>query len=113
MTDPARAERLWLAMAVARLWVVSVGGAADARLPASTLETVPPTHVARRQARQQKRGRVVSCFRRGSVLIEATLLLGRALPLGRFLPEPWSDKQQALTQAHPAWRQTRTQKLYP
>jgi hypothetical protein len=40
MTNPARAERLWLAMAVATLWVVSVGGEADATLPASSLEAL-------------------------------------------------------------------------
>ncbi len=44
MTDPARASRLWLAIAVATLWVVSVGGA----LPASHAEllcTRPATHL--------------------------------------------------------------------
>jgi hypothetical protein len=113
MTDPERANRLWLAMAVATLWVVSVGGEADATLNASSLENLPAAHVARRRARQQGHARVVSCFRRGSLLIEATLLRGRALPLGRFLPEPWPDKQQVPTQAHSAWRQTRARKLYP
>jgi len=113
MTDPARAERLWLAMAVATLWVVSVGGEADATLPASSLETLPPKHVARRQVKHQRPGRVISCFRRGSLLIEATLLLGRTIPLGQFLPEPWPGKQPSPVQAHPARRQTRTRKLYP
>ena len=36
MTDPERAERLWLAIAVATLWVVSVGGEVDANLPVSS-----------------------------------------------------------------------------
>src|SRR5215211_1697357 len=35
MTDPDRAARLWLAVAVATLWLVSVGGEADASLPAA------------------------------------------------------------------------------
>lgn len=48
MTDPARAARFWLALAVATLWVVSVGGEADANLPASSLDNLPPTHIARR-----------------------------------------------------------------
>jgi len=46
MTDPARAERHWLVMAVATLWVVSVGGAVDAPQPASSLADLPPTHRA-------------------------------------------------------------------
>ena len=32
MVDPKRAERLWLALAVATFWAVSVGGEADASL---------------------------------------------------------------------------------
>src|SRR5438876_9566155 len=38
MTDPARASRLWLAIAVATLWVVSVGSEVDAAQPCSGLE---------------------------------------------------------------------------
>src|SRR3989441_1254200 len=37
MTDPARAARLWLAVAVATFWLLSVRGAAEATIPASTL----------------------------------------------------------------------------
>ena len=48
MTDPRRAERHWLVMAVATLWVISVGGEVDATLPESSFETLPPTHIARR-----------------------------------------------------------------
>lgn len=42
MTDPRRAERHWLVMAVATLWVISVGGEVDANLPQSSFETLPP-----------------------------------------------------------------------
>src|SRR5438046_2879472 len=37
MRDPDRAARLWLAVAVATLWLLSVGGEADETIPASTL----------------------------------------------------------------------------
>ncbi|MGH8650278.1 MAG: transposase, partial [Burkholderiales bacterium] len=37
MKDPDRAARLWLAVAVATLWLLSVGEAADATIPVSTL----------------------------------------------------------------------------
>lgn len=91
MTDPARAQRLWLAMAVATLWVVSVGGEADASLPPSSLQALPELHIARRQATARARPRLLSCFRRGVLRILAALLLGESLPIGRFLPEPWSQ----------------------
>src|SRR5882762_570222 len=37
MRDPQRAARLWLAVAVATLWLLSVGGLAEDTLPESTL----------------------------------------------------------------------------
>lgn len=37
MNDPERAERLWLAISVATLFLVSVGGKAEANLPPSSL----------------------------------------------------------------------------
>ena len=89
MRDPERASRLWLAIAVATLWVVSVGGEAEATLPASSLGALPPLHVARRRTRQRTRPRLLSCFRRGILTILAALIDGRPLPLGRFYPVPW------------------------
>ncbi len=89
MTDPQRAERLWLAIAVATLWVVSVGGEADANIPVSSLETLPETHIARRKATGRSRPRMLSCFARGMVTIVAALIRGDGLVLGRFVPEPW------------------------
>ena len=96
MTDPARATRLWLAMAVATLWVVSVGGEGDATLPVSSLEALPAAHVARRRATGRTRPRLLSCFRRGALLILAALLQGQSLPLGCFLPEPWPTEPPAV-----------------
>jgi hypothetical protein len=96
MTDPARATRLWLAIAVATLWVVSVGGEADATLPVSSLEALPEAHVARRRAPGRTQPRLLSCFRRGVLRILAALLQGHPLPLGRFLPEPWPTEPPAV-----------------
>ena len=89
ITDPDRAERCWLAIVVATLWAVSVGGEADATLPASSFEELPPSHVARRRCRNPFPQRLLSCFRRGILKIISDLLAGRPLPLGRFYPEPW------------------------
>jgi hypothetical protein len=41
MTQPARAARLWLAVAVATLWLLSVGGEAEATIPASLKKPTP------------------------------------------------------------------------
>lgn len=89
MTDPARATRFWLALAVATLWVVSVGGAADASLPPSSLLHLPDNHVARRHFKGRQKMRSLSCFRRGIAMILAALIHHQSLPLGCFVPEPW------------------------
>src|SRR6266508_1827481 len=86
VTDPARAARLWLAVAVATLWLVSLGGAAEAALPVSTVPALPPPPP---RAPATTRPRLVSVFRRGYALWLAALLDGRPLPTGRFHPEPW------------------------
>lgn len=94
MTDPERASRLWLALAVATLWVVSVGGEADATQPASSVAELPALHVARQRLRPQRcsRPRLLSCFRCGVLTILAALITGQDLPLGRFRPEPWPTR---------------------
>src|SRR5260370_168337 len=88
MIDPARAERLWLAIAVATLWVVSVGGEVDANLPVSSLEALPQTHVARRKATGRSRPRMLSCFARGLLTIVGALIRADGRLLGPFVPEP-------------------------
>jgi Transposase DDE domain len=89
MTDPARAGRLWLAVAVATLWLVRVGGEADAGLPEGTLPPLDPALLARRRQRRATRLREVGLFRRGWALILAALLEHQPLPTGAFRPEAW------------------------
>ncbi len=89
MTNPARATRFWLALAVATLWAVSVGGEADASLPASSLAELPPTHIARRLFKGRPHTRQLTCFRQGLIAILASLFNHTPLPLGSFHPEPW------------------------
>ena len=89
MTRPERAARLWLAVAVATLWLLSVGGEADEDIPASTVPQVTdliPILLRRRRATCL---RLVSVFRRGWTIILVALLEQAPLPLGRFIPEPW------------------------
>ncbi len=89
MTNPARAERLWLVIAVATLWTVSVGCAAEVALPTAVLAEPPVTQRAPRDARKRRLRRELSCFRRGRLVLIAALCGGQELPLGQFIPEPW------------------------
>jgi len=115
MTDPACAARFWLGIAVATLWVVSVGGEADANPPCSELEGLPPLHIARRTASKRSRPRLQSCFAQGLRRIFVALLDGRRLPMGCFIAEPWpttlpprkpSKKQKPLSSALPSSQST-------
>jgi hypothetical protein len=93
MTDPARASRLWLAIAVAMLWTISVGSQAETetRLPTPLpLDLAGPPRI-RQRTPQRRPARRLSCFRRGRLVILAAMGCGQALPLGRLLPEPWPE----------------------
>jgi hypothetical protein len=92
MTDPRRAERLWLAVAVATLWLLSVGGEADETIPESTFLEVIDTSGPTRRQRRQTRLRLVSVFRRGWIRVWVALCDAEPLPLPlQFKPEPWSN----------------------
>jgi hypothetical protein len=84
MTDPARAERLWLALAVATWWCLLVGGEADAQVRVETVPAVPVPADEEAPAAP----RPVSVFLQGLAAILAGLLVG-AVPWGRPHPEPW------------------------
>lgn len=73
MTRPERAERLWLVMAVATLWVLSVGGEADAQRTSLAPASTTP--------------RTLSCFSQGLNRIHVAHDNGEPLPLGRFIPD--------------------------
>jgi len=89
MTDPARAARLWLAVAVATLWLLSVGGGADEAMPASTLGDIIALCPGRPRTRRATRLRLVSVFRQGWVALLVALLRHDPLPQGHVVPEPW------------------------
>lgn len=80
MLDPHRATRFWLAIAVATLWVLSVGGQADANLPTSPVQKAWLPKAS---------SRLLSCFQRGLFTICMTLLAQRPFPPARFVPDPW------------------------
>jgi Transposase DDE domain len=93
MADPQRAARLWLAVAVATLWLLSVGGEADATLPVATSLPVPADGLPPHRQRRATRLRLGSVFRQGWLAIVVALLNQQRLPIGRFVPEPWPSSQ--------------------
>jgi hypothetical protein len=94
MLAPARAERLWLALAVATLWTVSVGCQAEVEQPKPQLAQLPEQHIAHKRATGQRPARALSCFRRGRLVILAALCLGQPLPVGYILPELWPSSHE-------------------
>ena len=89
MSDPRRAERLWLVHAVTLIWTVSVGGQIDASLPASSLQDLPARHIARRLDKKRCQPRRLSCLSRGLIAIRMAVILGKPAPRGRFVPFLW------------------------
>ena len=135
MSDPDRAARLWVAIAVATLWAVSVGGQAEVTATCSGLEALPQEHIARRRTSKRSQPRQRSCFAQGLRLILVALLQRQACPVGFFRAEPWPSELRTSRKAKPKgkskgkkkknaaqkqrWRQARrsfkaaSQKTYP
>jgi len=84
MTDPDRAERLWLVIAIATWWLLSVGGEAETAIPATTFPLVPSS-----PCRQGRGWRLIGVFRQGWSLIIAAIFNHQPLPSGHGRPEPW------------------------
>jgi hypothetical protein len=103
MTQPERAARLWLAVAVATRWRLRVGGEADATIPARMVPDDTALVPTPRRTRCTTRLRLVSVCRRGWNLILVALLDQAPLPLGRFVPAPWPavPVPEAVTSALP------------
>jgi hypothetical protein len=89
MTKAARAERLWLALAVATLWLQRVGGAEEEAEGQGVEPDWTRWTAAQAERPRTRRWRLVSVFQRGWVAILVALLNHDRLPLGRWLPEPW------------------------
>jgi hypothetical protein len=95
LTDAERATRLWLCVAVATLWLVSVGGEAEAEIELATI----PQLLSIKRRKSGTRWRTTGIFRRGAVLILVALINHEPLPRGRFRPEPWPVTARAQPQS--------------
>jgi hypothetical protein len=96
-TNPQRAARLWVAVAVATLWLLSVGGRAEETIPASTLRPLANVDGPPSRPRRATQLRLVSVFRQGWITLLVALCNQRRLPLGRFIPEPGPQATQPNT----------------
>ena len=91
-TDPARAERQWLAMAVATVLLLRQGGRQERPAqPAGPQAQAagPQAQPAGPPARRRRTGRILSVFRMGMLIVRLTSLAGAAPPPAPFTPEPW------------------------
>lgn len=86
-------ERLWLAMAVAQVWTLSLGCQMEAQEQQAVCgEHLPARHVARRRRKRplgQPSPRRLSCVVRGRLGLLAALFTAERLPVGRFMAQAW------------------------
>jgi hypothetical protein len=91
MTDPARASRLWLALAVATLWMVRLGSELETG-PTDENPDLPDLRSLLTISLQPGHRRRTRLFRLGWLRLLAECITARPLPLPRQLvPEPWPD----------------------
>lgn len=95
MTDPERVNRIWLAVALATLWVLRVGGASDrAETCAETfprLKSLPGAVGPEEAPKGPRKKRLVSVLRQGIAFLLAWLITGQVVPAGQWYPEPWPE----------------------
>ncbi len=99
MERASSVERLWLAMALAQLWCVSLGCQAEAKLEAEWLQnepgaSLPPQHIAHRRRKRavgQLPARRLSCVVRGKLILLAMQYQSEPLPVGILQAGPWPE----------------------
>jgi Transposase DDE domain len=95
MREPARVRRLWLAMAVATLWMITIGSDLEVG-PGETAPDLPDLRplLGLNGLRRARRTRL---FRLGWLWLLVQLMQQQPLPLPRrLLPEPWPDIPERL-----------------
>jgi hypothetical protein len=91
MTAPDRASRLWLALAVANLWMVTLGSELETG-PTDEHPELPDLHSLLDWPLRAGRSRPTRLFRLGWLRLLVELITHKPLPLPRQLvPEPWPE----------------------
>jgi len=100
MRHPDRVARLWLAMAVATLWMLTLGS--DLELgPSDTLPELPDLRLLLGLS-GNRRPRRLRLFRLGWLWLLVQLIQGQPLPLPRrLMPEPWPAIPECLDKVIP------------
>ena len=97
MERASSVERLWLAMALAQLWCVSLGCQAEAEFEAACLHHEPGASLPERHIARQRRTRAVgqlparrlSCVVRGRLILLALQYQSEPFPVGILRAGPW------------------------
>jgi hypothetical protein len=93
MTDPDRIARVWLVLAVAALYALSLGSQMEAAQPPSERAALPPAHIAHRTATSRPQPRRLSLVMQGWLAFLVRLIRQQALPTVQFhLPDHWPDQ---------------------
>jgi len=91
MTDPERAARLWLALAVAHLWMVTLGSELETG-PTAEMPDLPDLRSILDMARRVGGRRRIRLFRLGWLWLLVQLITAQPLPLPwQLVPEPWPE----------------------
>jgi hypothetical protein len=119
MERASSVERLWLAMALAQLWCVSLGCQAEAKREAELLHhepgaSLPERHIAHRRRKRavgQLPARRLSCVVRGKLILLARQYQSEPLPVGLLQAGPWPESITApQKQSKPSVVKKKTQK---
>jgi hypothetical protein len=122
MERASSVERLWLAMALAQLWCVSLGCQAEAEFEAVCLHHEPGTSLPERHIARQRRTRAVgqrparrlSFVVRGRLILLAMHYQSEPFVVGILRAEPWpqtiTTPRKQLTPATGTKRKTRKEK---
>jgi hypothetical protein len=108
MEDPKRAERQWLARAVAMHIAVLVGGKQEAEEHKQKRSKASKPQGKRRAGRppkpvQRPRGREQSCLMRGQQAIQAAVVRGEEMPVGHVVTEAWPTQTYAVSKPTKSW----------
>lgn len=108
MTDPGRAERQWLARAVAMQIAVLLGGQEEAEEQERKCKNARKRSGKRRVGRPPKpvcrpRGREQSVLMAGQQSIEAAVIRGQEIPVGHVVTEEWPKQTYRVAKPTKSW----------
>lgn len=113
MSDPKRAERMWLVLAVASLWTLSLGGELEAADEKETNEPLPNICTLPFDLNYSPR-RLIRIQRLGRLFLLALLVTGKRIPIPHYLiPEPWPCGPPGKPRPSGKRKMTKNKKTYP